>query len=168
MVRFDDLPTLEVPSNINHSTFLTRNFSENMISGVPVSTYTAGFHFILQGNSSLLLTTWVQRLFPETLSSWEGVISLVLRHAPAEPAQGKQAGSLLAAQTQALPEHSTQNAHWEQTNLLGHLLCSSKPQPGQVAHTPPWCCLCSDLQHCTGLCSSLQRLWHFPVLTESQ
>lgn len=65
----------------------------------------------------------VQRLFPETLSSWEGVIFLVLRHAPAEPAQGKQAGCLLAAQTQALPEHSTHIAHREQTNLVGHLPC---------------------------------------------
>lgn len=30
----------------------------------------------------------------------------------------------------------------------------SLPQPWQVAHTPSWCCLCSELQHCTGLCSS--------------
>lgn len=40
-----------------------------------------------------------------------------------QQSQHKQAGSLLAAQTQALPEHSTHNAHCEQTNLVGHLLC---------------------------------------------
>lgn len=101
------------------------------------------------------------------LASWEGVIFLVLRHAPAEPAQGKQAGSLLAAQTQALPEHSTQNAQ-QQTNLVGHLPRSQHATAWQVAHTPPWCRLCSDLQRCTGLCPSPQRPCQLPVLTESQ
>jgi len=67
-----------------------------------------------------------QRLFPEALSPWEGVLSLLLWHASAEPAQGKQTASPLAAQTQALPGRSTQDAHWEQTNLVAHLPCSQK------------------------------------------
>lgn len=109
----DDLPTLEVPSSTNYSTFLTKDICETMLPGGPVSTCTSGLYFILQGNSPLLLTPWVQRLFPETFSSWEDDICVVLRHAPST----REAGRLLPGCPDT--EYSPQNAHWGTNKSVG-------------------------------------------------
>lgn len=73
-----------------------------------------------------------------------------------------------------LPRHrlcqSTAHKMHTENKQIWWAICRapSTPQPWQVTHTLLWCCLGSDLQHCTGLCPSPQRLRQLPALTESQ
>lgn len=111
-----------------------------MLPGGPVSTCTSGLYFILQGNSPLLLTPWVQRLFPETFSSREDVSCVVLRHAPST----REAGRLPPGCPDT--EHNPQNAHWGTNKSVG---------PSAVL--PAWHSQGRGLTSLQGACAALHR-----------
>lgn len=148
--------------------FSNKNDCETMLSGAPVSTRTAGLHLTLQRNLPLLLTAWLQRLFPKTLSPPRKVSSPSSSGMPQQSQHkaSRQPPSWLPrrrlCQSAAHSMHTGNKQIW-------WTICRapSTPQPWQAACTPPWCCLgstqaCSTAQD--WLCFSPQRLQKFLAL----